>query len=321
MLAEKLNKNIYQRTLRQPISFVGVGLHSGRKVSMVVRPGRVNSGIYFLRKDAPAGEGIIPARWYDVIATDMSTTLGNEYGYVVGTAEHLLAALRGCGIDNAVIEIDGPEVPVMDGSAAPFTAMIEQVGLSVETALRRFIVIKRPIRIADGDKFAILTPDAHCRVTVEIDFPGTAVGYQRLSLDLSEDVFARQVAQARTFGFAEQIAGLRDRGLALGGSTRNAILVDGHDVVNEEGLRFKDEFVRHKVLDVLGDLSLAGAPLLGHYYAYKPGHRLNTMLLREMFAQRDAWEYATFPPREVQAVDTLGDVSDVRLDGGRAAAD
>jgi UDP-3-O-[3-hydroxymyristoyl] N-acetylglucosamine deacetylase len=317
MLAEKPSKDIYQRTLKQPVSFVGLGLHSGRKVSMVVRPGRVNSGIHFLRKDAPAGEGTIPARWYDVIATDMSTTLGNECGYVVGTAEHLLAALRGCGIDNAIVELDGPEVPVMDGSAAPFTAMIEQVGTVVETALRRFIVVRRPIRVTDGDKFAILTPDTRSRITVEIDFPGTAVGYQRLSLTLEDDTFARQLAHARTFGFAEQIAGLRQRGLALGGSTRNAILVDGQEVVNEEGLRFKDEFVRHKVLDALGDLSLAGAPVLGHYYAYKPGHRLNTSLLREMFAMRDAWDYATFPPREVEAVDT----DQLGLGGGRTAAD
>lgn len=321
MVAEKPDKDIYQRTIRRPISFVGVGLHSGRTVSMVARPGRMNSGIHFLRKDAPAGEGIVPARWYDVIATDMSTTLGNEYGYVVGTAEHLLAALRGCGIDNAIIELDGPEVPVMDGSSAPFAAMIEQVGTITQTALRRFIVVKRPIRVADGDKFAILTPDDRSRLTVEIDFPGTAVGYQRLSLEIDPEVFARQLAHARTFGFAEQVAGLRERGLALGGSTRNAILVDREQVVNEEGLRFRDEFVRHKMLDALGDLSLAGVPVLGHYYAYKPGHRLNAALLREMFATREAWQYATFPPKQEASADAVGGTGELGLEAGRAAAD
>lgn len=296
----------YQRTLRHAVSYVGIGLHTGRRVSMVVRPGRVDSGILFVRKDLPPGEGVIAARWYNVVATELSTRIGNDRGHEIATVEHLLAALRGCGIDNAIVEVDGPEVPAMDGSAAPFTTMIEQVGTVTETALRRYIAIRRPVRVTDGERFAILTPDDRSRMTVEIDFPGTAIGYQQLCAVLDGDRFAREIAKARTFGFAEQITGLRERGLARGGSLRNAVLVDGDAVVNEEGLRYRDEFVRHKLLDAVGDLALAGAPVLGHFHAYKPGHELNASLLRELFADRRAWSYVTFEPAATAQVGALG---------------
>lgn len=285
---------INQKTLRHPISYVGIGLHSGRKVSMIVRPAEANTGIYFLRKDLPAGEGLIAARWYNVVNTEMSTAIGNEYGHSINTVEHLMAALRGCGVDNAMVEVDGPEVPIMDGSAEPFVTMIERVGTQeqVDTP-RNAIWIQRPIEVRDGDKYAILMPGNTPRITVEIDFDNSVVGSQTLSLELVNEAFRRQVARARTFGFMDQIDALKKRGLVKGGSLRNAILVDGDRIVNECGLRYRDEFVRHKVLDSLGNLSLAGVPILGHYYAYKPGHGLNQLLMQKMFEERGSWSYTT----------------------------
>ena len=286
-------ESVKQKTLRHPISYVGIGLHSGRKVSMVVHPAEPNAGIHFLRKDLPSGEGLIAARWYNVVDTEMSTAIGNEYGHAIDTVEHLMAALRGCGVDNALVEVDGPEVPIMDGSSEPFVAMIERVGTREQDALRNAIWIQRPIEVRDGDKYAILMPGNTPRITVEIDFDSAAVGSQTLSVELVDEAFRRQVARARTFGFMNQIEALKKRGLIKGGSLRNAILVDGDRIVNDSGLRYRDEFVRHKVLDCLGDLSLAGVPILGHYYAYKPGHALNSRLMEQLFESRDSWSYIT----------------------------
>ncbi len=286
-------ESVNQKTLRHPIAYVGIGLHCGRKVSMVVHPAEPNTGIYFLRKDLSAGEGLIAARWYNVVDTEMSTALGNEYGHSIDTVEHLMAALRGCGVDNALVEVDGPEVPIMDGSSEPFVAMIERIGTQTQDAPRNAIWIQRPVEVRDGDKYAILMPGNTPRITVEIDFDNAVVGSQTLSVELVDEAFRRQVARARTFGFMNQIEALKKRGLIKGGSLRNAILVDGDRIVNESGLRYRDEFVRHKVLDCLGDLSLAAVPILGHYYAYKPGHELNSQLLQKLFESRDAWSYIT----------------------------
>lgn len=284
---------VNQKSLRQPVSYVGIGLHTGRKVSMVVHPAEPNTGVYFLRKDLPAGEGLIAARWYNVVDTEMSTAIGNEYGHAIDTVEHLMAALRGCGVDNALVEVDGPEVPIMDGSSEPFVAMIERVGTREQDAPRNAIWIQRPIEVQDGDKYAILMPGNTPRITVEIDFDNAAVGSQTLSVELVDEAFRRQVARARTFGFMDQIQALKNRGLIKGGSLLNAILVDGDRIVNDSGLRFRDEFVRHKVLDSLGDLALAGVPILGHYFAYKPGHELNSLLMQKLFESRDSWSYIT----------------------------
>jgi len=286
-------EQINQKTLRHPVAFVGIGLHCGRQVSMVVHPAEANTGILFLRKDMPAGEGLIAASWHNVVDTEMSTTIGNDYGHTIDTVEHLMAALRGCGVDNALVEVDGPEVPIMDGSAEPFVNMIERVGLREQDAPRHAIWIQRPVEVREGDKYATLMPASTLRISVEIAFDNALVGSQTLSLELVDGAFRRQVARARTFSFMHQVAALKRRGLIKGGLLDNAILVDGERIVNASGLRYRDEFVRHKVLDCLGDLALAGAPILGHYQAYKPGHELNYRLLHALFERRDAWSCIT----------------------------
>lgn len=283
--------SIVQRTLRTCIPYVGIGLHSGCRTAMVVRPAEVNTGVRFVRKDVPTGRGIIPALWHHVVDTRLGTIIGNEFGVCVSTVEHLMAALHGCGIDNAVVELDGPEVPILDGSAEPFVAMVERAGVVRQEAKRWAMLVQDTVEIAEADKFVKLEPSPITRITAEIDFPGTAVGNQRLSVVMTEPVFKREVARARTFGFVDQIEDLYEQQLALGGSPQNAILVDEDTVVNDEGLRFFDEFVRHKILDIVGDLSLAGVPVIGHFHGYKPGHALNQALLRKFISNEHAWSY------------------------------
>jgi UDP-3-O-[3-hydroxymyristoyl] N-acetylglucosamine deacetylase len=205
-----------------------------------------------------------------------------------------MAALYGCGIDNALVEVDGPEVPAMDGSSAPFVALIDRAGAVTQSAPRRAIQLHKPVTVCDGDKFALLMPDITPKLTVEIDFANCAVGFQRHSVELNDDTFKRELARARTFGFAEQVGHLREMGLALGGSLQNAIVIEGERVINQEGLRFQDEFVRHKILDCIGDLALAGAPIIGHFFAHKPGHKLNNALVHQLHGDVDAWSYVTF---------------------------
>ncbi len=287
-----------QYTLSQSIPYVGVGLHTGKKVSMVIQPNPEATGIYFMRSDVPRGQGLVLARWYNVVDTYLSTVLGNEYGVTVSTVEHLLAALHGCGIDHAIIRIDGPEVPIMDGSAEPFVSTLTQTGIVPVAAQRNGIWIFKPVEVREGDRFAILVPSARPRMTVSIDFPDTMVGTQALSVDINQAVFMKEIAPARTFGFNDQLEALRRRGFAKGGTLRNAVLVDGDRVANREGLRYADEFVRHKVLDCIGDLSLAGGPILGDYYAHKPGHNLNIALVNKLFAQREKWSYVSIDDME-----------------------
>lgn len=285
---------IGQRTLKSSMRYVGVGLHSGQRVSMRVRPACPNSSIRFLRKDVPVTQGLVVARWDNVTETRQSTVISNEYGVSVRSVEHLMAALRGCEIDNALIEVDGPEVPAMDGSSDPFVALIERAGTTDQAAPRRVIQIHKAVTVCDGDKFALLMPNSTAKFTVEIDFANRAVGFQRYSAELVDSTFKLEVGPARTFGFSEQVNHLRAQGLALGGSLQNAVVIEGERVLNEGGLRFADEFVRHKVLDCIGDLTLAGAPIMGHFFGHKPGHKLNNALVRQLFAQEDAWSYVTF---------------------------
>lgn len=280
-----------QRTLRTCIPYVGTGLHSGSRIGMLVRPAEVNTGVRFMRKDVPTGRGMIPALWHHVVDTRLGTIVGNEFGVSVSTIEHLMAALQGCGIDNAVVELDGPEVPILDGSAEPFVAMVERAGIIRQEAKRWAMLVQDTIEVREDDKFVRLEPCPITRITAEIDFPGTLVGYQRLSVILTEPLFKRELARARTFGFVDQVEDLYEQQLALGGSPQNAILVDADTVVNEEGLRFYDEFVRHKILDIVGDLSLAGVPVIGHFHGYKPGHALNQALLRKFISNEHAWSY------------------------------
>ena len=300
--------SIVQRTLKTCIPYVGTGLHSGCRIGMLVRPGEINTGVRFVRNDVPTGRGIIPALWHHVVDTRLGTIIGNEFGVSVSTIEHLMAALHGCGIDNAVVELDGPEVPILDGSAEPFVAMIERAGIVHQGAKRWAILVQDTVEVSDDDKFVRLEPCPITRITAEIDFPDTAVGRQRLSVVMTEPVFKRDLARARTFGFADQIEGLYERELALGGTAQNAILVDGDTVVNEEGLRFYDEFVRHKILDIIGDLSLAGVPVIGHFHGYKPGHALNQTLLRKLMSTEHAWSYVMLDEFEdVRGLQRLSD--------------
>ncbi len=287
-------QNNMQCTINDRIDCVGVGLHSGQKVSMALIPAPPHTGIIFVRKDIEAEHALIPARWQNVVDTRMCTVLGNEHGVTISTVEHVLAALRGVGVDNLLVEINGSEVPILDGSSAPLVQMLERVGIVSQKLPRFGIWIERAIDVTQGEHYAVLVPSATPRISVSIDFPNPAIGVQCASMDLYDQVFADEVAPARTFGFTREVEQLREQGLALGGSMRNAILLDESGVLNDDGLRYADEFARHKILDCLGDLALAGAPIFGHLFVHKPGHRLNNALLRELFAHPGAWQRLTY---------------------------
>lgn len=280
-----------QRTLKYSISYVGTGLHTGAKTIMTIKPAEENSGIVFVRKDVHETDNRVPARWYNVSDTTMSTTLSNKDDISVGTVEHLMAALLGCGVDNAIIEVDGPEVPIMDGSARPFVSVIEKTGTVDQSVSRKAIWIHRPTEVRHGDKYAILMPSDLPRITVEINFANSAIGSQTHSMALINEAFRNDISRARTFGFKSELKQLKHQGLAKGGTLNNAILVDGDRIVNQEGLRYENEFVRHKVLDAMGDLALAGVPVIGHFYAYKPGHQLNNALIKQLMQIPDGWSY------------------------------
>ena len=293
VFTDPVNANT-QCTIARVMSYVGIGLHGGQRVSMQLHPAAPNSGIFFVRSDVPEAHAVIPASWKNVVDTRLCTVLGNEHGVTISTVEHLLAAIRGCGVDNLMVEISADEVPILDGSCAPIVDLISKAGLVNQNLPRYGIWVEHPIQVRQGERLAILEPSPVPRITVEIDFDSAAIGHQILSVDLVDHSFASEIAPARTFGFAEELDQLRAQGLALGGSMRNAVLVDADEVVNAEGLRFADEFARHKILDCCGDLALAGAPIFGHLRAHKPGHRLNHALVRELFAQRGAWRRLSY---------------------------
>ncbi len=283
-------RTIAQRTLKGPISCSGTGLHSGRKVTMSLLPAAPNSGIAFRRVDTGV---TVKADYRNVTDTRLCSLLGAAPGPRFGTVEHLMAALYGASIDNAIVELDADEVPVMDGSSAPFLFLIDCAGTIEQAAPRRAIEVLKPISLDDAhDGAAIeIRPGRGFAATFEIDFPTPAIGRQNLSLDLGPDAFRQEIARARTFGFEQEVAALRAAGLARGGSLDNAVVIaaDGSGLLNPEGLRFDDEFVRHKVLDLVGDLYLAGAPLLGEIRARRTGHRHNNALLHALFADAANW--------------------------------
>ncbi len=283
-----------QRTLRNSIKATGVSLHTGEKVYMTLHPAPVDAGVVFRRTDLdPVLE--LPARAEYVGDTTLSTTLVVD-GERVSTVEHLLAALAGLGVDNAYIDLSAPEVPIMDGSAGPFVFLIQSAGIVEQAAAKKFVRIKRKITVEDGDKVASLLPFDGFKVSFTIDFdhPVFRDRTAHAELDFSTTSFVQEVSRARTFGFIHEIEYLRSRGLARGGSVDNAIVVDEYRILNQDGLRFEDEFVRHKVLDAVGDLYLLGHSLLGEFRAYKSGHALNNATLRALIAQPDAWEMVTF---------------------------
>ncbi len=282
---------IKQKTFKSSISCTGVALHSGNKVSMTLKPGEPGSGIVFKRTDISGGGAEIPATWDHVVDTTLCTTLGNEDGVTVSTVEHLMAALAGCGIDNALIEVNGPEVPVMDGSAAPFIFLVECAGTVEQDMPRRRIRVLKPVVVEDGDKSASIVPGDGFGVDFDIDFASAAVSRQSIGFAMTAEAFKNEISRARTFGFLHEVEAMRAAGLAKGGSLDNAVVVSGDKVMNEDGLRYDDEFVRHKVLDAVGDLYLAGVPLQGHFRGVCSGHAANNALLRALFADRDAWCY------------------------------
>lgn len=285
---------IKQRTLKNAIRATGVGLHTGEKIYLTLLPAPVDSGIVFRRVDLdPVVE--IQAKAENVGDTTLSTTLVK--GDVrVSTVEHLLSAIAGMGIDNAIVEVSAPEVPIMDGSAGPFVFLIQSAGIEEQSAAKKFIRIKRPVVVEDGDKVASFLPFDGFKVSFSIDFDHPVFKGRTLeaSVDFSSTSFVKEVSRARTFGFMHEIEYLRSKGLAKGGSVDNAIVVDEYRILNEDGLRYEDEFVKHKILDAIGDLYLLGNSLIGEFKAHKSGHALNNKSLRQLIAQEDAWEVVTF---------------------------
>lgn len=282
-----------QTTLRQETAVTGVGVHSGLPVTLTLRPARAHTGIVFNRTDLPPErDSEVRADVRAVTATDFATVLGDADGPLCSTAEHVLAALAGLGVDNAIVELDGPEAPIMDGSAAPYVAAIDRAGIVTLPAARRYIKVLRPVRVAHGNALGELRPNAAgFRLEVEIDFDHPLIGLQRLTLDLDQNSFRTELSRARTFGFMRDVKKLWSAGYALGASFENTLVVTESRVLNPEGARFPDEFVRHKALDAVGDLALAGAPLLGTYRSVRGGHKLNHAVLSALMADRSAWTY------------------------------
>ncbi|AEI94531.1 MULTISPECIES: UDP-3-O-acyl-N-acetylglucosamine deacetylase [Roseobacter] len=278
-----------QTTLKSSISFFGYGLHSGQRVSMIIRPASAEHGIWFARTDVAVGDRMIPARWDAVLRSPLCTKLENATGLQVSTVEHVMAALAGCGVHNALIEIDGPEVPILDGSAAPFVRGIMQRGLrTLNAPVRAFEVLKQ-VTVTDGVASATLAPAETLKIDFEIDFEDVAIGHQKKSLVMNNGSFARELCDSRTFCRQADVDAMRANGLALGGNSgENAVVFEGDRVLSPGGLRHSDEPVRHKMLDALGDLALAGAPLIGHYKGVRAGHSLTNTLLRTLFATPDA---------------------------------
>lgn len=285
---------IRQRTLKNVIRATGVGLHTGEKVYLTLRPAAPDSGIIFRRVDLDEPVEI-PATPENVGDTTLSTTLIKD-GVRISTVEHLLSAMAGLGIDNAYVDLNAAEVPIMDGSAGPFVFLIQSAGIEEQNAAKRFIRIKKPVRVEDGDKWVNFEPFDGFKVafTIDFDHPAFKEGSQIAEVDFSTTSFVREVSRARTFGFMNQIEQLRANNLALGGSLDNAVVVDDYRVLNEDGLRYVDEFVKHKILDSIGDLYLLGHSLIGSFCGHKSGHALNNELLRALLAQEDAWEEVTF---------------------------
>jgi UDP-3-O-[3-hydroxymyristoyl] N-acetylglucosamine deacetylase len=301
-----------QHCISQSIELSGVGLHSGAETLLRILPADMGTGIVFHRVDVSDRDNVIPARWDFVADTRLCTVIANKAGVSVGTIEHVMAALSACGIDNAILELDGPEVPIMDGSSAPFVEAIRQVGLKTQAAPRRAIRMTKEITCRDGDKLVMLKPGIGAKFMAEIDFPHPSIGRQSHTIELFSGDFESKISNARTFGFAHEVKALRAMGLALGGSLENAIVLDESGILNPEGLRHADEFARHKVLDAVGDIYTAGAPIIGHYEAKKPGHNMNNKILRELFANPESWEWVDLYVDSNNSAPAVGNIKSVK---------
>lgn len=274
-----------QTTIKSAVSFSGLGLHSGSKATLTIRPASAHHGIWFSRSDVAVGDRLIPARWDAVLRSPLCTRIQNSSGLEVSTVEHVMAALAGCGVHNALVEIDGPEVPILDGSAVPFVRGIMQRGLRVLDAPVHAFEVLKEVTVTDGAASATLSPADTLRIDFEIDFEDAAIGHQQKSLVMNNGSFARELCDSRTFCRQADVDAMQANGLALGGTSgENAVVFEGDKVLSPGGLRHEDEPVRHKMLDALGDLALAGAPIIGHYKGVRAGHSLTNTLLRELFA-------------------------------------
>lgn len=289
-----------QHTVARAVQFDGIGLHSGAPVKLVLQPAEADSGIVFVRTDVAEGTGVVPAQYDLVVDTRLGTRLANRHGVTVSTIEHLMAALWACRIDNVRILLDGPEVPIVDGSSEPFITQIDAAGVQVQNAPRRAIEVLKPVTANIGDATITLLPYDGYAIDIDIEFPHPAIASQSAGYDFADITFRQMLSRARTFGFEQEVEYLRTIGLARGGSLENAIVIGKEGVLNSEGLRFDDEFVRHKALDVVGDLYLAGAPLLARIVASHPGHSVNNLILRTLFAEANAWKKVEAPVVDVE---------------------
>lgn len=295
-----------QTTLRNDVQFVGTGLHSGRPVRITLHPASADTGVWFRRTDIKDKDKMVQAKYNAVSDTRLSTTISNGAGVTVSTIEHLMAAIAGCGLHNVLVDIDGPEVPVMDGSSKRFVRDIYQTGLVTLGAGIAVIRILQPVRLEEGDVVAELTPHEGFAIDFTIDFPDEAIGRQSASFDMANGTFVRELSDCRTFCRRSDIDAMQSAGLALGGSLDNAVVVEGDSVLNPEGFRRKNECVRHKMLDALGDLTLAGMPILGQYKAERAGHGPTNRLLRKLFATPSAFEIVTCSDEMVQGLPGFG---------------
>jgi UDP-3-O-[3-hydroxymyristoyl] N-acetylglucosamine deacetylase len=286
-----------QTTLRRDVSVAGIGVHSGLPATITLHPADADTGIVFVRSGTDCQpDRKLRAHFRSVTATEFATVLGDKNGPGVSTTEHVLAALHALGVDNAVIEVDGPEIPIMDGSAAPFVSAIDQAGIAALAPSRRYIQVLKPVRVAKGDSYGELRPYLRgLRIETEIQFDHPLIGRQTLAVDVEPGLFRRDLARARTFGFMRDVTKLWSAGYALGASFENTVVVAEDRVLNPEGVRYADEFVRHKIVDAIGDLALSGAPLIGVYRSVRGGHKLNHAVLSALMADRSAWTYAEMP--------------------------
>ncbi len=288
-----------QRTITKPVNCTGVGIHSGKKVNLAIKPAPPNHGIKFIRKDL-LNCPVISAHFNMVVDTSLATVIGYE-GFIVSTIEHLMASFAGLSIDNALVEVDSYEMPIMDGSAGPFTSMIKSAGIKELDAPRYFFIVKEPIELIEEGKMVGIYPCSTYKITCTIEYDHPLINQQSYSVEVSDHVWEQDISRARTFGFLHEYEYLKQYGLARGVTLENVIAIDDKDVLNESGLRFQDEFVRHKILDCIGDFSLLGMPILGHVVAKKAGHAFNHSFLKKFFAEKESWETRTINAQRRQS--------------------
>lgn len=291
-----------QKTLKADVKLSGIGLHSGKEVELTIKPAPVNVGMMFCRLDVKDSESLVAADFRNVTKTMLGTTITNSFGVEVATIEHLMAALWGVGVDNAIIELEGPEIPIMDGSSEPFIAAVRTVGLKTQNTPRKIVKITDEIRVGDKQRYAKLLPADNFAIRFDISFEESVIPQQRARYEFDDNTFVNEISRARTFGFKHEVDALHAAGLARGGSLENAIVLDEGRVLNKEGLRFEDELVRHKILDSVGDLYLIGARIEGEFIGYRSGHSTNNEILRTLMENEKAWEIHSFDEEGIQQV-------------------